>query len=82
MPSEVTIGADRRWLDLSLAQQAVWLDAKLSGSSAYQLGGWAHIDAHFDEAAVHQALSLIMARHDALRLRVDDELPANGWTNP
>ena len=75
MPSNVTVETDRKWLDLSLAQQAVWLDAKLSGSSAYQLGGWARIDAPLDEAAVRQAISLIMARHDALRLRVDDELP-------
>jgi hypothetical protein len=66
---------DRVWLDLSLAQQSVWLDAKLTGASAYQLGGWARIAAPLDEAAVRQSVRLLMARHDALRLRVDDELP-------
>ncbi len=75
MLSEVAIAADREWLDLSLAQQAVWLDAKLSGSAAYQLGGWARIAAPLDEEAVRQSVSLLMARHDALRLRVDDEMP-------
>ncbi len=75
MPSDLTVETERKWLDLSLAQQAVWLDAKLSGSSAYQLGGWARIADSPDEAAFRQAISLIMARHDGLRLRVDDELP-------
>ncbi|HEY4051581.1 MAG TPA: condensation domain-containing protein, partial [Acidobacteriaceae bacterium] len=67
--------AERDWLDLSLAQQAVWLDAKLSGPSVYQLGGWARVATPFDEDAVRQSVSLIMARHDGLRLRVDDEMP-------
>ena len=74
-PIEISVEADREWLELSLAQQAVWLDARVSGSSAFQLGGWARIDAPLDEDAVKQAVSLIMARHDGLRLRVDDELP-------
>ena len=75
MPSEVTVEIERKWLDLSLAQQSIWLDAKLSGSSVYLLGSWARIAAPLDESAVRQAASLIMARHDGLRLRVDDELP-------
>jgi amino acid adenylation domain-containing protein len=75
MLNDTTLAVDPKWLDLSMAQQAVWLDAKLSGSSVYQLGGWARIAAPLDEAAVRQSVSLIMARHDALRLRVDDELP-------
>ena len=68
-------GPDREWLDLSLAQQSVWLDAKLTGGTVYQIGGWARVAAPLDEDAVRQAVSLIMARHDGLRLRVDDELP-------
>ncbi len=75
MPSELQARAERQWLDLSLAQQAVWLDAKVSESSAYQLGGWAKVSAQLDESTVRQTISLIMARHDGLRLRVDDELP-------
>ena len=66
---------ERRWLELSLAQQAVWLDAKMSDPSAYQLGTWSRIGIDLDEAIVRQATSIMMARHDALRLRVDDELP-------
>jgi hypothetical protein len=65
----------RHWLELSLAQHAIWLEAKLSSGSLYQLGGWARIPAPLDEAAVRQAVSLVMARHDALRLRVDDQNP-------
>lgn len=70
-----SIAIDRDWLDLSLAQQAVWLDAKLSGNMVLQLGGWARIPAPLEEGLVRQAVSLVMARHDALRLRVDDEQP-------
>ncbi|MFN7981656.1 MAG: amino acid adenylation domain-containing protein [Vicinamibacterales bacterium] len=66
---------ERVWLNLSLAQQAVWLDATLSGASAYQLGGWARVRGVVDEATVRQSISLLMGRHDALRLRIDDELP-------
>ncbi len=65
----------RQWLDLSLAQQSIWLDAKLSSASVYQLGGWARVAAPLDDAAVRQSVRLIMARHDALRLKIDDELP-------
>jgi amino acid adenylation domain-containing protein len=79
MSHDVSVSAERAteraWLELSLAQQSVWLDAKLSGASAYQLGGWARVAAPLDEAAVRQSVRLLMARHDALRLRVDDELP-------
>jgi amino acid adenylation domain-containing protein len=71
----VSVEVDRKWLDLSLAQQSVWLDAKLSGASVYQLGGWARVAAPLDEDAVRQSVSLLMARHDALRLRVYEELP-------
>jgi amino acid adenylation domain-containing protein len=75
MQSDVTVEVERKWLDLSLAQQAVWLDAKLSGTAVYQLGRWARIAAPLDEAAIRQSISLVMARHDGLRLRLDDELP-------
>ncbi|WP_260705497.1 condensation domain-containing protein [Edaphobacter flagellatus] len=66
---------ERNWLDLSLAQQAVWLDAKLNGNMILQLGGWSRIPARLEEAYVRQAMSLVMARHDALRLRVDNDRP-------
>jgi amino acid adenylation domain-containing protein len=75
MSSDLTVETERKWLDLSLAQQAVWLDAKLSGSAAYQLGAWVRITGSPDESVLRQAISLTMARHDGLRLRVDDELP-------
>jgi hypothetical protein len=75
MKNELITECSRHWLELSLAQQAIWLEAKLSHGSLYQLGGWARIPVDLDEAAVRQAASLVMARHDALRLRVDDEQP-------
>jgi hypothetical protein len=75
MPNNTEPGPQTVWLDLSLAQQAIWLDAKISGESLYQLGGWVRVAGHLDAAAVRQSISLIMARHDALRLRVDDQKP-------
>jgi amino acid adenylation domain-containing protein len=75
MLKEEAVTFKRKWLDLSLAQQAIWVDAKLIGSSAYQLGGWVRIAAPIDEQTAAQAISLVMARHDALRLRIDNELP-------
>ena len=33
MPASLTVEADRKWLELNLAQQSVWLDARLSGAS-------------------------------------------------
>jgi hypothetical protein len=81
MKNKSIIEHDRHWLELSLAQQAIWLEAKLSDGSLYQLGGWARIPANLDEASVRHASSLVMARHDALRLRVDDEHPRQWLDN-
>ena len=75
MWQDLTDDTSRTWLDLTLAQQAVWLDAKLGGSTAYQLGGWLRSEAPVAESTLRQSLVFVMARHDALRLRVDDELP-------
>lgn len=75
VPELLADATSREWLHLSLAQQAVWLDSRLSDSSEYQLGGWMRIPEVLDEEAIGRALALVMARHDALRLRVDDELP-------
>jgi hypothetical protein len=66
---------DREWLPLSLAQHAIWLESKLNRRAILQLGGWAKIEGEIDESLARQAVSLVMARHDALRLRVDDEEP-------
>jgi hypothetical protein len=71
----------RDWLELSLAQQAIWLESKLNPESALQLGGWAKIVGELDEAIVRQAVSLVMARHDALRLRADEEHPRQWLEN-
>jgi hypothetical protein len=69
----------RQWLELSLAQHAVWVDARMNGPVSYQLGNWARISTTMDQTmdpdAFRQSVSLLMARHDALRLRVDDGLP-------
>ena len=42
---------------------------------SYQLSGRVLIDAALEPAAVHAATRLLMARHDALRLRVDAQRP-------
>jgi amino acid adenylation domain-containing protein len=67
---------ERTWLELGLAQRAVWFDAQLADSpSAYTLVRLARIHGDFDAGAARQALTLVVARHDALRLRVDADLP-------
>ena len=64
------------WLELSAAQRAVWFDLQLGASPlGYLLGGWACIDHALDVDLARQAVSLVMARHDALRLRVDGGAP-------
>jgi amino acid adenylation domain-containing protein len=69
-------GIERAWLDLTLAQRAVWFDAHLSASpSAYTLVRLARLHGDLDPAACREALKLVVARHDALRLRVDADLP-------
>jgi amino acid adenylation domain-containing protein len=73
---QTDISTTREWLDLSLAQRAVWLDASLSNSpSSYVLVRWARLHGSVDPSLAQQALTLMTARHDALRLRVDSELP-------
>ncbi|MDE1175178.1 MAG: condensation domain-containing protein [Edaphobacter sp.] len=66
---------DRKWLELSLAQQSIWLESKLNPGAALQLGGWARIEGELDDHLARQAMSLVMARHNALRLRVDEHEP-------
>ncbi|MFY9781108.1 MAG: condensation domain-containing protein, partial [Candidatus Baltobacteraceae bacterium] len=67
---------ERQWLELSLAQRAVWLDASLSDDpTAYTLVRVVRMKGAFDPEAARQALTLVTARHDALRLRADSELP-------
>ena len=64
------------WLELSLAQRAVWLDASLAESpSAYTLVRWARINGDLQPELCRQAMTLVVARHDALRLRADRDAP-------
>ena len=64
------------WLELSAAQRAVWFDLQIDAAPlGYMLGGWARIDDHLDLDAARRAVSMVMARHDAMRLRVDTLLP-------
>ena len=64
------------WLDLSAAQRAIWYDLQADAAPlGYQLGGWACLEHGLDVDLACQAVSLVMARHDALRLRVDADMP-------
>ncbi len=66
----------RLFHELSFAQRAVWLDVQTGASrAAYQLGTLCDIAAPIDADLARQATTLLMARHEALRLRVDDSAP-------
>ena len=66
---------ERAWLNLSLAQQAIWLDARISAASEYQVSAWSRFTQPLQEDLFRESIRLLVARHDTLRLRVDDELP-------
>ena len=75
-PLSAEAPTSRQWLPLGAAQRAVWLDLRLHADPlAYQLTGRARIGGDLDLAAVRQAVQLLLARHDALRLRIDPEQP-------
>ncbi|NDI86049.1 condensation domain-containing protein, partial [Undibacterium crateris] len=66
----------RDYFELSGAQRAIWLDLHLGVNPiAYQLSGQARLHGDIDHALLHQAIRLLMARHDALRLRIDTQAP-------
>ena len=67
---------DPAWLPLTDAQRAVWLDLRLGADPlAYVLGGCYRLDITVDLALVRQSLRVLVARHEALRLRVDPAQP-------
>lgn len=56
-------------LPLSLSQREVWLDQRAwPGSSHLNIGGGAFLQGALDMARFQQALRLLVAQHDALRL--------------
>lgn len=64
------------WHELSAAQRSVWLDMQVQDATeGYQLGGWARMDTGLDIELAVQAVGLVMARHDGLRLEIDREQP-------
>ncbi|WGL18224.1 amino acid adenylation domain-containing protein [Microbulbifer bruguierae] len=65
-------------LPLSAAQKRMWLSEQLWGnSSAYQISNTVFLQGTLDTAALTQALSAVIARHDILRtcFPTDDEGP-------
>jgi amino acid adenylation domain-containing protein len=81
--TEPTDHDSQGWLPLGDAQRAVWLDLRLGANPlAYLLGGRARIDGTLDLEALRQSLSALLARHDALRLRVDPEQPRQRLAAP
>ena len=66
----------RQWLPLSPAQRMVWMDLRLNADPlAYQLAVRCRVEGALDLPTLRQSLTLLAARHDALRLRIDPESP-------
>jgi amino acid adenylation domain-containing protein/thioester reductase-like protein len=64
------------WFDLTSAQLPIWLELKTTGNPAsFQIGGYSRYSMAIDHKIGRQAIALVTARHDALRLRVDSETP-------
>ncbi len=67
---------ERTYLALSHAQRGVWLDMRLiEDPAAYQVGCLVEFEGEVDPDLARQAVRIMMARHDALRLRVDPHEP-------
>ncbi|MFN3670807.1 MAG: amino acid adenylation domain-containing protein [Bosea sp. (in: a-proteobacteria)] len=72
----------RTLLPLSHAQRGVWLDARLiDDPGAYQLGCLIAFDGEIDPDLARQAVRLMLARHEGLRLRVSRDAPEQ-WLEP
>lgn len=68
--------SDTGWFDLTSAQLPIWLELKTMGNPAsFQIGGYTGFSFAIDLKLGRQAIALVTARHDALRLRVDDTAP-------
>lgn len=73
---------ERTYMPLSHAQRAVWLDMRLmENRAAYQVGCLVEFGCEIDPDIARQAVRIMMARHDALRLRVDSHEPRQ-WIEP
>lgn len=72
----------RRYVALSHAQRGVWLDARMADDpTVYLVGSLAHVEAEIDPDLARQAVRMMMARHEGLRLRVDRDEPRQ-WIEP
>ena len=68
-PRSQAWGEASQILPLSLSQREVWLDQRAwPGSSHLNIGGGAFLQGFLDLARFQQALRLLVAQHDALRL--------------
>jgi amino acid adenylation domain-containing protein/thioester reductase-like protein len=67
---------ETEWFDLTSAQLPIWLELKSIGNPAsFQIGGYTRYSRAIDLALGRQAVALVTARHDSLRLRIDDREP-------
>ena len=70
------------YLDLSLSQQAIWMDCALIGDpAAYNVGTVLHWHGPAEVPALRRATAAVIAAHEALRLRVDSAQPRQ-WIMP
>ncbi len=77
MEGSSNIPSDSAWVDLTSTQLPVWLDLQSGANpSSYIIGGYIRIPGPLDFARFERALALVVARNDALRLRVHDRDPS------
>ncbi|MCJ8271980.1 MAG: condensation domain-containing protein, partial [Psychrosphaera sp.] len=67
-PELVRINRDRQPLQLSFAQQRLWMIDQISGANShYNISGALRITGEFNQDMAQQVLSLLVARHEPLR---------------
>jgi FkbH-like protein len=64
------------WFGLTSRQRSIWLDLQGSGNlGTFQVGAYLPVVRKLNLDLLRDALSDVMARHDALRLRIDPDEP-------
>ncbi|WP_143169344.1 non-ribosomal peptide synthetase, partial [Vibrio quintilis] len=73
VPEMITADPDRREFPLSLAQKRLWVMSQMDAvtTSAYVIAGGLRLRGSLDMAALTRALDRIVARHAALRTRIE-----------
>lgn len=60
------------WVELTSRQRSIWLELQSFGNAAsYQIGGYTRVERSLSPDLFRQAVGIVMARNEALMLRVD-----------